>query len=115
MADGIRIQPQPARWRDYGDMRDRLIIVRDTSRPLKPGGLRPVCRVCGMPHECKTYHFQLDSDGTIMVSTTIWGRLQRMFDHGGFEQVNVVSAPPAQGIELPTANVDLKAELSGNR
>jgi hypothetical protein len=39
------------------------------------------------------------------VSTTIWDNLQKMYDHGGFEMVNVVAHPPAQGIVLPTAVV----------
>jgi hypothetical protein len=29
----------------------------------------------------------------------------RMPDHGGFEQVNVVAKPPAQGLILPSATV----------
>jgi hypothetical protein len=96
MADGIRVQPQPQRWADYGDMRDRLIILRDVSRPLAPHSIqrKENCRICGTTHTCKTYHFQLDGDGTIMVSTTIWDRLQAMHDNGGFEKINVVAEPP---------------------
>jgi hypothetical protein len=112
VADGIRIQPTPDRWRDYGDMRNRPINVRDLTRPVKTYPRNPVCSICRMRHEFKTYHFQLDSDGTVMVSTTIWDRLRRLHDCGGFEVVNVVAEPPAQGFELPPAHIDLKALLS---
>jgi hypothetical protein len=114
VADGIRIQPQPERVRDL-DMRDRMIIVRDLARPLKPNSVQrqESCKTCGIPHTCKTYHFQLDGDGTIMVSTTIWDRLQAMFDHGGFEKVNVVADPPDVHISLEPIRhpfLDLTAE-----
>ena len=104
MGDGIRIQPQPARIRELGltDMAGRMIIVRDVGRPLAPHSIQRQenCKFCGTPHECKTYHFQLDGDGTIMVSTTIWQKLLGMYDHGGFEKLNVVAAPPDQHMSL---------------
>jgi hypothetical protein len=107
VADGIRIQPQPARLRAEGivSVADRLFIVRDRSRLLPPNLHRPVCRLCGHPHQCKTYHLQLDGEGTIIVSTTIWARMQRLHDHGGFEPVNVVAKPPTQGLILPPVTV----------
>jgi hypothetical protein len=98
MADGVRIQPQAARLRAEGitDVAGRLFIVRDVSRPLTA----PIdCHMCG-EHQCKTYHLQLDGDGTVMVSTTIWERMQSMHDNGGFEKVNVVAEPPAQRLLL---------------
>jgi hypothetical protein len=109
MADGIRIQPQPARLKaqDVLSAANRLFIVRDVSRPLPPNKSRPACRLCGHPHEYKTYHLQLDGEGTIIVSTTIWENMRKLFDHGGFEEVNVVAKPPAQGIVLPTAKVSV--------
>ena len=104
MADGVRIQPQAARLRaeGIGSAANRLFILRDWGRPLQG---QPMCPTCGLRHECKTYHFQLDAEGTIIVSTTIWDRMLRMPDHGGFEQVNVVTKPPAQGLVLPPATV----------
>ena len=105
MADGIRIRPQPGRLPPesaYG----RLIVLRDTARPFDPPYV--VCATCGVPHDCKTYHFQLDGDGTIIVSTTIWDNLSRMFDFGGFEVANVVAEPPAQGITVPTQKVAVR-------
>lgn len=109
MADGIRIQPQAGCFKDISSYANALIVLRDWSRPFVPDPSQ-VCHTCGVPHECKTYHFQLDSEGTIMVSTTIWNRLLMMFDHGGFETVNVVRKPPAQGIILPAATVSVTAK-----
>jgi hypothetical protein len=109
VADGIRIQPQKERLRAEGvnDVAGRLFIIRDTSRPIPPHPANPVCRLCGRPHEFKTYHLQLDAEGTVMVSTTIWENMLKLFDHGGFEPVNVVADPPDQQMILPTAHVSL--------
>lgn len=107
MADGIRIQPQPARLAAEGitDLAGRLFIVRDQGRPIPRHPANPVCRICGRQHDCKTYHLQLDADGTVMVSRTIWDRLQALYDHGGFEPVNVVTSPPAQQVALVAPSV----------
>jgi hypothetical protein len=107
VADGIRIQPQKARLRAEGvnDVAGRMFLIRDVSRPIPVHPYSPVCRICHIQHECKTYHLQLDADGTVMVSTTIWENMLKLFDHGGFEQVNVVAEPPDQTMELPTAVV----------
>jgi hypothetical protein len=101
----VRIQPQPARLAAEGitSVAHRLFIVRDQSRPMPPDPHRPACRLCGHPHQCKTYHLQLDGEGTVIVSTTIWAHMRKLFDHGGFEQVNVVRQPPTQGLILPPA------------
>ena len=40
-----------------------------------------------------------------MVSTGVWDQLQRLYDNGGLEMVNVVATPPTQGIVLPTMHV----------
>lgn len=111
MADGIRIQPQPARLRELGIIvaAGQLFIIRDRSRPI-PQPNPNVCRICGHPHECKTYHLYLDTDCTVMVSTTIWERFLSMPDHGGFERVNVISEPPTQGIILPSATIEVTAK-----
>ena len=111
MADGIRIQPRADRLRQEGitDVAGRLFIIRDITRPLVVAPDQ-ICRICGRPHEFKTYHFQLDNEGTIMVSTTIWENLQRLHDCGGFEKVNVRGDPPAQGIILPSATISATAK-----
>ncbi len=107
MADGIRIRPQPARLRaeGVGSAAGRLFIVRDLSRPLEPGDR---CVTCGVPHEAKTYHLRMDADGTTIVSTGVWERFLAMPDHGGFETVNVVADPPAQGLVVPPAVVAIR-------
>jgi hypothetical protein len=107
VADGIRLQLSAERRRQYGSLAGQMVILRDVARPIPPHPTNPVCRVCRRPHECKTYHFQLDAEGTIMVSTTIWENLLRMPDHGGFEPINVVTEPPAQGIILPPARISV--------
>ena len=124
MADGIRIRPSTERLRAAGvtSAADRLVMVRDVSRTY-PDGPR-FCGYCtraereaagwkgqDVLHEHKTYHFQLEGDGTVMVSTAIWDRLQRMLDNGGFERVNVVATPPSQSISLPTATIITAAPL----
>lgn len=104
---GVRIRPQPERLPPesaYG----RLIIVRDVTRPLPPNKDRGVCRLCGRPHDCKTYHLQLDGDGTTLVSETIWAQLQKLYDRGGFELCNEVKEPPTQSIVVPTARVTIR-------
>ena len=110
MADGVRIEPDPARLRAEGitDTAGRLFIIRDISRPFIPNPDHP-CGVCGTPHDCKTYHLQLDTDGTVLVSTTIWERLQRLYDHGGFRLVNHTPDPPAQQLIIPPAAVTVTA------
>jgi len=100
MAAGIRIEPQPGRL-SVPD--NQMIVLRDQSRKFQPDPLQ-ICRICGYPHDCKTYHLQLVG-GAVIVSTTIWDRLQDMPDHGGFQEVNVVEAPPAQGLNLEHLSV----------
>lgn len=107
MADGVRITPTAETLKTVGidTASDRPWVVRDISRPFN-GPPWHECAQCGH-HECKTYHFQLDADGTVVVSTTIWDRLQMLFDCGGFEKVNVVAEPPTQSMVLPTAHVKM--------
>lgn len=114
---GVRIQPSDERLAaaglTRGDMGSRPVTVRDLSRPMQ-GPPFPPCFICGH-HDVKTYHLGerrdaqgvpiLDADGTTIVSETIWAGMQRMFDDGGFEKVNVVEAPPTQGFRLPTASI----------
>jgi hypothetical protein len=99
MADGIRIRPREGIvWPDTA-----IIAVTDHMRPIPPDPygqplekIRPVCGVCGVQHFAKTYHIQLRA-GTAIVSTEVWANLQRLADNP-FEKVNIVTAPPAQGV-----------------
>lgn len=110
MAEGVRIQPQPDRLKaqNIESAAHRLFILRDRSRPFTDNPNRSICVTCGTPHECKTYHLKMGADGTTIVSTGVWEQLQRMPDHGGFEIVNTVTEPPAQGIVLPPAVLELR-------
>lgn len=99
MADGIRIRPQP-RLVAGVKVAGEIVNVIDTGRPIRDWHLGGICGTCGCQHECKTYHFRLDNEGTVIVSTTIWDHLRRMPDSGGFEQVNVVAEPPTQQLKL---------------
>ena len=101
---GIRIRPQPARH--VPD--NAVVVVVDKTRPIPlPKDGRPLsdliddCKTCGYLHEHKTYHLQLRA-GSIIVSDTIWGRLQGLIDNGGFEFMNIVEDPPAQGLSINT-------------
>ena len=92
-----------------------MCVVRDLARPFPPPAngrrledVQPKCSICAVQHFHKTYHLQLDGDGTVIVSPGIWAQLQTMVDAAGFEYVNHVEDPPAQRlalgeIELPPA------------
>ena len=101
---GIRIRPQP----DRHVPDNAVVVVVDKTRPIPlPKDGRPLsavkepCQTCGILHEHKAYHLQLRA-GSIIVSDTIWGRLQGLIDCGGFEMMNVVVDPPAQGLSINT-------------
>ena len=79
-------------------------IVRDVSRPLQEP--YPECPQCGR-HEYKTYHFQLNHEGHVEVSETIWNRLQELYDYGGFELVDYNEEPEAQTLVVPTGSIKM--------
>ena len=101
---GIRIRPQADRYVPDS----AIVVIVDKTRPIPlPRDGRPLsdlidpCATCGYLHEHKTYHLQLRA-GSVIVSDTIWGRLQGLIDCGGFEFVNVVENPPAQALSVNT-------------
>ena len=104
MANGIRIEPQPDRL-DVAD--NQMIVLRDQSRKRTVIPETPTCDICRVQHDCKTYHFQL-VDGAVIVSTTIWERLQAMPDNGGFQVVNVVERPPTQRLAVNVENAPIR-------
>ena len=98
---GVRIRPQPDRVVPDNSM----IVIRDKSRPKKPPhtgealvDVLPVCSICGVQHFEVTFHLQL-RDGSIIVTESLWAKLQAMIDHAGFEYMNHVDEPPAQGMQ----------------
>ena len=97
---GVRIRPQA----DRVVPDNSLIVLKDMNRPFpapKDGqrleDVRAVCSKCGIQHLHKTLHLQLQAGSTI-VSEAIWIKMQGMVDDGGFEYVNHVAEPPAQGM-----------------
>jgi len=105
--DSIRIR--------HKTLRGIMMIVRDRARPLSNVGmgLRPVCKVCGSEHTHKTYHFQLDDEGCVLVSTGIYDNLCHMYDKAGFDIADVIHDPPAQLITPTTMEMDTKAFSPG--
>ncbi len=107
--EGIRIR--------HKSLKSVMLVIRDQSRPLKQTNGKPLpqnfvidpCRTCGTPHDVKTYHLDLDGEGTIIVSTTVYEKLQALADHGGFEFVNRVVNPPAQELKIPLVLQKAKA------
>ena len=100
--DGIRIRPQADRVAPDNAM----VVIVDKTRPLplprngRPlSDVKPVCGTCGVLHTYKTYHLQLRA-GSVIVSPTIWGRLQGLVDNGGMEYVNPVAEPPTQRLDI---------------
>ncbi len=97
MAEGIRIQARP----DLNWPGDANVCVTDHTRPYPPPRdgtpleqVQPICRSCGKQHFAKTYLIQLRA-GSAIVSTTVWGNLQRLADNP-FVYVNPVPNPPGQ-------------------
>lgn len=100
-AEGIRIR--------HKTLKGILLVVRDQSRPLLTTEGEPLppnfpldpCSTCGVPHFVKTYHLQLDGEGTIIVSRKVYEKLQGLADHAGFDFANVVDNPPDIVIKVP--------------
>lgn len=82
-----------------------VIALRDKGRPLpepkygeKFEDVQPVCSICKYQHRFKTTHLRLNA-GQIIVSESLWQYIQKFPDNGGFEFVNHVENPPAQGVQ----------------
>lgn len=58
-----------------------------------------LCGTCGHPHVQKTYHLYLGSDGSVIVSETVYERLREV-QLAGLELMNEVAAPPAIILDL---------------
>jgi len=97
---GVRLRPQA----DRVVPDSALIVLIDRARPIpvpKDGqrleDVRAVCSKCGVQHLHKALHLQLRA-GSVIVSEAVWAKMQMMPDDGGFEYVNHVESPPAQGL-----------------
>ena len=97
---GVRIRPQA----DRTVPDDGLVVLRDLGRPFPPPkdgqrleDVQAVCSKCGVQHFHKSLHLQLRA-GSVIVSESVWAKMQKAPDSFGFEYVNHVSDPPAQGM-----------------
>jgi len=102
-AQGIRIR--------HKTLKGVLLVVRDQKRPIpNPHNYKlPICSSCMVPHDVKTYHLQLDDEGTIIVSKTVYERLSALDDRAGFETSNTVNSPPTQTLQIPIAKKLIQA------
>lgn len=94
-------------------LRNVMMILRDTHRPLPNVHLRPICDVCTVKHTHKTYHLKLDDEGCILVSTGVYDHIAAMNDKGGFDIVNVIHNPPTQILLPDKVELDTKAFSPG--
>ncbi len=85
---GIRL-----RHLDYANC---LVTVPIPHRPFRTAYL---CPTCNKAHAVKTYHLNLDDQGSVIVSTTIYERLKEV-GLAGFELVNEVRDPPPIRLEM---------------
>jgi hypothetical protein len=98
MAEGVRIR--------HADKRN-VMLTAVSSRTLKA----PInCPVCGREHTHKTYHIRLDDQGTAIVSPEVWSKLGRI--KAGFERVDTVADPPAQGVAVRSTMTFFGAEIT---
>lgn len=89
-------------------------------RPRLNAARYPDCGAClrasgkRIKHLTKTYHLNLDDTGAVIVSTTIWGQLQRTANHGGFIFDSIVDNPPMQYARPPHVKVKVHGvDLAG--
>lgn len=78
-----------------------MFTMVDARKPYRPPF---ACPVCGREHAFKTYHIRLDDTGAAIVSKEIWQRLRTIPD-SGFESVDTVKKPPAQGVAIARQRV----------
>lgn len=100
---GVRIR--------HATLHSCLVLVPDLSRSLR----KPYqCPTCNTVHACKTYHLNLDSDGTVIVSPEIWERLKRIQNHD-FSLENEVRKPPPQVVGLNPDSALIIKTVPGKR
>lgn len=100
---GIRIQ--------HDRLRSVTLTLVDGARPYREAlvcralmVIRGELRPCARTHPHKTYHLTLDEAGAVIVSDTIWERLQRI-PGNPFRVANEVAAPPSQTIHVPRIRI----------
>lgn len=77
--------------------RSCTFLAEDVTRPYRVPVTCPVCSAAhGAPvqHHVKTYHLDLDSEGDVIVSETVFARLKTMPGLAGLFPKNEVAKPP---------------------
>ena len=59
-----------------------------------------LCSVCGVAHEYKTYHINVDSQGDAVVSGEILDHLKELDDTGGWKVLGVEHNPEPIRLEM---------------
>jgi hypothetical protein len=80
----------------HAEVTNRILTIVDRSRPYT---VPLACDVCGVTHLWKTYHIELDDEGSAIVSPEAWAMIERIPAHG-FSFTNEVRHPPAKTIGL---------------
>jgi hypothetical protein len=80
----------------HSDIRGRPYVVTHPTRRLR----QPMfCGRCNTVHTMKTYHLDLDGEGSVVVSETVFQRL-REAGMPGLEALNHVANPPTQHVSI---------------
>lgn len=93
MAEGVRIKHNTERGVDF------VVPLLDValSAPL-------FCHQCEREYSTKHMHLRLDGEGAVIVSREVWEETLQGVGGVGFTEMNVVTNPPAQGMDM----VDLR-------
>lgn len=89
---GVRIQHPTARSARFTVVEsDRPYRAPYTCTPPEFGG-------CGVVHQFKTHHLNLDATGAAIVGAVLYRRIRHLLVLNGFVETNEVRKPPTLGI-----------------
>ena len=74
----------------HREVTNRILTIVD---PVQPYTLPYACPTCHLTHVFKTYHVELDDEGSAIVSLEVWSHIQRIPAHG-LQLMNEVVKPP---------------------
>lgn len=74
----------------HPSLRGITYVVED---PFRPYTVPYLCQTCQTTHNMKSYHLELDGEGAVIVSTTVYERLQEL-GMAGLVLMNEVKEPP---------------------
>lgn len=111
MAAGVRLRHANARNVRY------TVVDSDRPYPVPYVCSEPRLGGCGSTHTFKTYHLNLDDQGTVIVNAVLFARIKPRLIADGFTVAGEVANPPPQiigaGIALP--RVDLTLPVRSDR